>query len=62
MSQQSTGTVLDAIIEGVRADLAERREHVGLDELRRAAAQRPPALDAESALRGPSTDAVQVIA
>mgnify|MGYP006196972239 CR=1 FL=1 len=62
MSQQSTGTVLDAIIEGVRADLAERRERVGLDELRRAAAQRPPALDAESALRGPSTDAVQVIA
>ena len=62
MSQQSTGTVLDAIIEGVRADLAERRERVGLDELSRAAAQRPPALDAESALRGPSTDAVQVIA
>ncbi|MGC5652727.1 UNVERIFIED_CONTAM: tryptophan synthase subunit beta [Kocuria sp. CPCC 205315] len=62
MSQQSTGTVLDAIIEGVRADLAERRERIGLDELRRAAAQRPPALDAEAALRGPSTDAVQVIA
>ena len=39
MSQQSTGTVLDAIIEGVRADLAERREHVGLDELRRAVAR-----------------------
>ncbi|KLU09252.1 tryptophan synthase subunit beta [Kocuria sp. SM24M-10] len=62
MSQQSTGTVLDAIIEGVRADLAERRERVGLDELRAAAAQRPPALDAESALRGPSADAVQIIA
>ncbi|MEX5301510.1 tryptophan synthase subunit beta [Kocuria sabuli] len=62
MSQQSTGTVLDTIIEGVRADLAERRERVGLEELREAAAQRPPALDAESALRGPSRDAVQVIA
>ncbi|MFI7582507.1 tryptophan synthase subunit beta [Kocuria sp. M1N1S27] len=62
MSQQSTGTVLDAIIDGVREDLAERRERVGVDELRRMAAQRPPALDAEAALRGPGPDAVQVIA
>ncbi len=62
MSQQSTGTVLDAIIEGVRADMAARREQVGLDELRRLAAQRPPALDAEAALRGPRADALQVIA
>ncbi|GGG56468.1 indole-3-glycerol phosphate synthase [Kocuria dechangensis] len=62
MSQQSTGTVLDAIIEGVRADMAARQEQVGLDELRRLAAQRPHALDAESALRGPHEDAVQIIA
>lgn len=62
MSHKSTGTVLDAIVEGVREDMAARREQVGLEELRALAAARPPALDAESALRGPAADAVQVIA
>ena len=46
----------------VRADLAARQEQIGLAELRRMVADRPPALDTETALRGPSADAVQVIA
>ncbi|CAL8898044.1 indole-3-glycerol phosphate synthase [Kocuria varians] len=62
MTQQHTGTVLDQIIAGVREDLASRRARVGLDEVRRAAEQREPALDAEAALRGTAPASVQVIA
>lgn len=47
----ATPTVLDEIIVGVRADLAERIAHAPLVDVEfRAAAQRP-ALDAEAALR-----------
>ena len=52
-------TVLDDIIDGVRADLAERQSRVTLDELKAVAAERPAALDAEAVLRG---DGVSVIA
>lgn len=51
--------VLDEIIDGVRADLAEREQRVPIAELRRRAARLPAPLDAVAALRRPG---VQVIA
>ena len=52
-------TVLDDILDGVRADLAERQASTSLDDLKAMAAARPSALDAEAVLRG---DGVSVIA
>ncbi len=46
-------TVLDDILEGVRADLAERQARVPLDELKARAARRDPALAFETVLRQP---------
>ncbi len=51
-------SVLDEIIDGVRADLAERQARVSLDELKERAAKAPPAKDGVAALRG---DGVKVI-
>ncbi|WP_062211389.1 indole-3-glycerol phosphate synthase TrpC [Streptomyces sp. NBRC 109706] len=51
-------SVLDEIIDGVRADLAERQAHVPLDELKERAAAAPPAKDGVAALKG---DSVTVI-
>jgi indole-3-glycerol phosphate synthase len=45
-------SVLDEIIEGVRADLAERQARVSLDELKRRAAKARDARDGVAALRG----------
>ncbi|GAB3113720.1 indole-3-glycerol phosphate synthase TrpC [Streptomyces calidiresistens] len=45
-------SVLDEIIDGVRADLAVRQERVGLDELKEAAERAPAPLDGAAALRG----------
>ncbi len=53
-------TVLDEILEGVRADLAARQALLPLEELKAAAAARRPALDGFAALRG--DDGVRVIA
>ena len=44
-------TVLDEIIEGVRADLAEREAGTPLEQLRTAVERTPPALDPLPALR-----------
>ena len=44
-------TVLDDIIVGVREDLAERQQRVGLDRLKQTAGRAPQALDVVSALR-----------
>lgn len=44
-------TVLDAIVAGVREDLAVRAEQVSLDELDRRVADLPAAIDAEQLLR-----------
>jgi indole-3-glycerol phosphate synthase len=44
-------TVLDDILVGVRADLAERKLHVPLDALREQVASAPPALDPMPAFR-----------
>jgi len=52
-------TVLDDILDGVRADLADRQARTSLDELKALAAARPTALDAEAVLRG---EGVKVIA
>lgn len=52
-------TVLDEIIDGVNADLAERQARVSLDEIKELAAQAPAPRDAESILRG---DGIAVIA
>ena len=52
-------TVLDDILAGVREDLAARQERTSLDELKRMAAGRRAALDAEAILR---QDGVAVIA
>ncbi|GLZ03681.1 indole-3-glycerol phosphate synthase 1 [Actinomadura sp. NBRC 104412] len=51
-------SVLDEIIEGVRADLAERQREVPLDTLKRRAESVPPARDALAALRGPGVTVV----
>ena len=52
-------TVLDDILDGVRADLLERQAHTSLDQLKAMAAARPATRDAEAVLRG---DGVSVIA
>jgi indole-3-glycerol phosphate synthase len=46
-------SVLDEILEGVRADLAARQAHVPLERLKHAAARAPSPRDAMAALRGP---------
>jgi indole-3-glycerol phosphate synthase len=45
-------SVLDEILDGVRADLAVRQQHVPLDRLKEMAGRAPSALDAMAALRG----------
>lgn len=52
-------SVLDEILDGVRADLAERQRAVPLDTLKEQARKAPPAKDAYGALAG---DGVAVIA
>ncbi|UWM48619.1 indole-3-glycerol phosphate synthase TrpC [Streptomyces carpaticus] len=51
-------SVLDEIIDGVRADLAERQARVSLDELKQRAAKAPQVRDGVAALKG---DGVRVI-
>ncbi|MEU1052391.1 indole-3-glycerol phosphate synthase TrpC [Streptomyces sp. NPDC005876] len=51
-------SVLDEIIDGVRADLAERQARVSLDELKERAAKAPAVRDGLAALKG---DGVKVI-
>lgn len=52
-------SVLDEILDGVRADLAERQARVSIDDLKERVAQLPYAIDPMPALRG---DGVAVIA
>ncbi|GAA5004320.1 indole-3-glycerol phosphate synthase TrpC [Actinopolymorpha pittospori] len=52
-------SVLDEILDGVRADLAERQARVSIDDLKARVAQLPYAIDPIPALRG---DGVAVIA
>ncbi|SRX95368.1 Indole-3-glycerol phosphate synthase [Amycolicicoccus subflavus DQS3-9A1] [Mycobacterium shimoidei] len=49
----SSVTVLDSIIEGVRADVAAREAAVSLSEVKAAAEAMPPPLDVMAALREP---------
>jgi indole-3-glycerol phosphate synthase len=49
----SSGTVLDSIIEGVRADVAAREAIVSLSEIKERAKNAPPPLDVWAALREP---------
>jgi indole-3-glycerol phosphate synthase len=51
-------SVLDEIIDGVRADLAERQARVSLDDLKERVAKAPQAKDGAAALKG---DSVRVI-
>jgi indole-3-glycerol phosphate synthase len=51
--------VLDEILDGVRADLAERQRHVSLDQLKEMAARASSPRDAAAALK---SDGVSVIA
>ena len=44
-------TVLDAIVAGVREDLAVRAEQVSLSDLERRVSELPSAIDAEERLR-----------
>ncbi|MEZ5154303.1 indole-3-glycerol phosphate synthase TrpC [Rhodococcus zopfii] len=46
-------TVLDSILEGVRADVAAREAVVDFDAVKAAAAAAPPPIDAKAALREP---------
>ena len=49
----SQATVLDSILEGVRADVAAREALIGLSEVKAAAAAAAPPLDVMAALRQP---------
>jgi indole-3-glycerol phosphate synthase len=49
----SSATVLDSIIEGVRADVAAREAQVSMADIKAAAEAAPPARDAMAALRAP---------
>jgi indole-3-glycerol phosphate synthase len=49
----SSATVLDSIIEGVRADVAAREAVVSLEEIKARASAAPPPLDVVAALREP---------
>ena len=49
----TSATVLDSIIEGVRADVAAREAVVSLDEIKTAAKGAPPPLNVMAALREP---------
>ncbi|MGW1467750.1 indole-3-glycerol phosphate synthase TrpC [Streptomyces sp. NPDC002308] len=51
-------SVLDEIIDGVRADLAERQARVSLDELKDRAARAPRAKDGVAALRGEGVNVI----
>lgn len=51
-------SVLDEIIDGVRADLAERQARVGLDELKERAQKARPAKDGVAALKGESVTVI----
>jgi indole-3-glycerol phosphate synthase len=51
-------SVLDQIIEGVRADLAERERVTSLDDLRRLVDAAPPALDPMPALAAPGVSVI----
>jgi indole-3-glycerol phosphate synthase len=52
-------SVLDEILEGVRADLADRQQHVSLDQLKEMARRAPSPRDAMAALKA---EGVSVIA
>jgi len=51
-------SVLDEIIDGVRADLAERQARVTLDELKERAQKARPAMDGVAALKGESVTVI----
>lgn len=51
-------SVLDEIIDGVRADLAERQARVSLDELKERARKARPAKDGVAALKGESVTVI----
>ena len=51
-------SVLDEIVLGVRADLAERQARTGLEELREAAAAAPPPRDPVPAFRAPGVSVI----
>ena len=46
-------SILEAILDGVRADLADREAAIGFNEVKQRAAKVSPPLDAMAALRGP---------
>lgn len=54
----ATLSVLDEIVEGVRADLAERQREVPLDALKEKAAAAPAPRDALAALRAPGVSVI----
>ncbi|WP_394277670.1 indole-3-glycerol phosphate synthase TrpC [Luteococcus sp.] len=54
-------SVLDQIIVGVRADMAERQATTGLAELRERALARPAALDVLSRLRAPGLSVISEV-
>jgi indole-3-glycerol phosphate synthase len=51
-------SVLDEILDGVRADLAERQQRVSLDDLKAAAERQPPARDPMPLLRAPGVSVI----
>jgi indole-3-glycerol phosphate synthase len=54
----ASGRVLDEILAGVREDVAAREAQVPLEEIKRLAAEAPPAHDAYTALRAPGVGVI----
>ena len=53
-----SGRVLDEILAGVREDVAAREAQVPLDQIKRMAAEAPPAQDGYAALRAPGVGVI----
>lgn len=51
-------SVLEEIVSGVKADLAERETHVPLERIKKLAAQAPPARDALAVLKAPGVGVI----
>jgi indole-3-glycerol phosphate synthase len=54
----NSGRVLDEILAGVREDVAVREAQVPLDQIKRMAAEAPPAQDGYAALRAPGVGVI----
>jgi indole-3-glycerol phosphate synthase len=58
LTNAESGRVLDEILAGVREDVAAREAQISLDQIKRKAAEAPPAIDAYTKLRAPGVGVI----